>query len=271
MYFTDKIVRLPMPFQLRAALYWMTNILLGKKRFIRAKTDLAKSVCRDLQINGYAVIDSLVDIEVGNILSQLEGCFLEEERTDTTDTGDHIGAPSGITYVNISDLLKKESVISFCEHPLLLDIADQYLGCRSKIAGVASWRSRFVGDRSANAQLFHRDLDALKWLKVFIYLTDVTDQNGPHVYVKKTHKLNKFLSFRRIWDDEIVSSGLEEVHIKGLKGTVIVADSFGLHKGLAPKEGHRAILQVTYCRDRLFMTEYPKNSQLTGPRWKFFN
>ena len=41
---------------------------------------------------------------------------------------------------------------------------------------------------SEAAQMFHFDLDRIKWLKFFIYLTDVKINSGPHVYVSGTHK-----------------------------------------------------------------------------------
>ena len=42
---------------------------------------------------------------------------------------------------------------------------------------------------SFSAQDFHFDLDSIKFLKVFIYLKDVTENKGPHVYVEGSHKL----------------------------------------------------------------------------------
>ena len=267
----DKAIRSPMPWQMRDGVYQATN-LLSVARFFKSKAEArVLFLTNQIRDDGYVVIDNIPEIDADTLFEDIKKFYTHEELVEGSEIYQKDGEPAGITYAGFEDLINIRGVIDFCEHPLLLGVADEYLGCKSKIAGISSWKTKFVRNKASNAQQFHRDIDALKWLKVFIYLTDVNDWNGPHVYVKKTHKLNKFLSFRRILDDEIVLSGLEEVCLKGLKGTVIVADSFGLHKGLAPKEGHRAILQVTYCRDRLFMTVYPKNSQLTGPRWKFFN
>ena len=267
----DKTIRLPMPWQLRDAVYQVTNLLSGARYFKSKAEDRVLFLSNQIKDDGYVVIDNIPEIDADTLFEDIKKFYTNEELIESSGINQKDGELAGITYAGFEDLIDIRGVIDFCEHPLLLGVADEYLGCKSKIAGISSWKTKFLRNKASNAQQFHRDIDALKWLKVFVYLTDVDDHNGPHVYVEKTHKLNRFISFRRIKDDEIVSSGLEEEHIKGLKGTVIVADSFGLHKGLAPKEGYRAILQVTYCRDRLFMMAYPKNSQLTGPRWKFFN
>lgn len=256
---------------MRDALYQLTNLLSVERCFKSEAENRVLFLSNKIKHEGYVVIDNIPEIDADRLFEDIKRFYTNEELIESSGITQKEGELSGITYADFEDLIDIRGVIDFCEHPLLLGVADEYLGCKSKIAGLTSWKTKFLRDEASNAQQFHRDIDALKWLKVFVYLTDVDEHNGPHVYVKKTHKINRFISFRRIKDDEIASSGLEEVHIKGPKGTVIIADSFGLHKGLAPKEGHRAILQVTYCRDRLFMMAYPNKPQLTGPRWNFFN
>ena len=48
---------------------------------------------------------------------------------------------------------------------------------------------------SKNAQLFHRDFDNEKWIKVFVYLNDIEIQNGPHCFVKGSQNkiINKYI------------------------------------------------------------------------------
>ena len=35
--------------------------------------------------------------------------------------------------------------------------------------------------------MFHQDKEFAKFFKVFVYLTDVTEGNGPHVFVEGSH------------------------------------------------------------------------------------
>jgi len=104
--------------------------------------------------------------------------------------------------------------------------------------GVASWwmfqtDSKFA---SLNAQAFHADRERLSFLKFFFYLTDIGEDTGPHVYADKTH-IKRPLSLRgdrRYSDLELESNGIHSTPILGAAGTVIVANTQGLHKGVPP-------------------------------------
>jgi hypothetical protein len=93
-------------------------------------------------------------------------------------------------------------------------------------------------------------------LKLFVYITDVEPENGPHVYVRGTHKpairsAEEFRSrgYKRIEDAEIVARfGTNAlVEITGKRGTVFMADTRGFHKGKVPQGGDRLIVQLLYC------------------------
>jgi hypothetical protein len=102
-------------------------------------------------------------------------------------------------------------------------------------------------------QLFHFDLDRIKFLKIFIYITDVDTKNGPHCYVSGTNKIfskKKFMprGYKRIPDSEI-KANFEEYRIKkicGDKGTVVFADTSCFHKGEPIIEKNRLILELEY-------------------------
>jgi hypothetical protein len=90
----------------------------------------------------------------------------------------------------------------------------------------------------------------------FIYLTDVSSDSGPHVFVKGSHRLRQekarqLLSrgYQRINDDDIAAVyGRDNVvEITGAKGTVLVVDTIGFHKGKAPTKGYRLLAQLEYA------------------------
>jgi hypothetical protein len=143
--------------------------------------------------------------------------------------------------------------------PLFLNLSQAYFGAASALKQANLWWSVAldgVPDTNA-AQLFHFDFDpAPIWLKVFFYLTDVTPETGPHVFVKGSHKLRQqktreLLSrgYERISDDDIVAVYGHEniVEINGAKGTVLVVDTMGFHKGKAPTAGYRLLAQLEYA------------------------
>src|SRR5262249_17795234 len=63
------------------------------------------------------------------------------------------------------------------------------LGCRPTLSYLRAWWSVPTADgKPREAENFHRDVDDLAFIKLFIYLTDVDDASGPHVYVQGSHK-----------------------------------------------------------------------------------
>lgn len=86
-------------------------------------------------------------------------------------------------------LMRSRAVQEIVFDPCLYRFASAYLKCTPVIDLVAMWWHTNAHDEpDANAaQLFHFDMDRPKWLKIFIYLTDVTSRNGPHTFVEGTH------------------------------------------------------------------------------------
>ncbi len=120
---------------------------------------------------------------------------------------------------------------------------------------------------SAAAQYYHFDLDRHAFLKMFIYLTDVTTDNGPHWFVKRSHK-NKPKGL--LVDDRISDAAIREhfpnediVEITGLAGTVFVEDTRGYHKGSPVVTGERLAMEVQLS-DSLFGAPYTKHDVQQG-------
>tara|TARA_B100000959_G_C14935159_1_gene605426 strand:- start:705 stop:1643 length:939 start_codon:yes stop_codon:yes gene_type:complete len=105
-------------------------------------------------------------------------------------------------------------------------------------------------EKKDNAQYFHYDCDYKKFLKIFIYLTDVDVNSGPHVFIPFSHtkKKLKHLCAERL-DDEIIDQNYKEngkeIFI-GEKGAIIFEDTFGFHKGVTPINKSRALLILEY-------------------------
>lgn len=110
-------------------------------------------------------------------------------------------------------------------------------------------KNKNTGDSEA-AQLFHFDMDKPKWLKFLIYVNDVDLSNGPHSFVKFSHR-NFGIPFKfrsrgyvRLNDEELFSSNLQPSVITGKAGTAIIEDTRGLHKGTKLISGHRILLNI---------------------------
>jgi hypothetical protein len=157
------------------------------------------------------------------------------------------------------DSLADPAVQAVLADDSFLRIAETYLQTSAIIGGIDTWWSAPYGNgpSSQAAQLFHFDFDAPpRWLKLFIYVTPVGLENGPHVFVKGSHRAQlpgaiEIVSrgYARIPDSDIVQAFGEEapVEITGPRGTVFLADTRGFHKGKHPTGGDRLICQMIYC------------------------
>ena len=71
--------------------------------------------------------------------------------------------------------------------PGILRLVSGYLGCKPTISSLGVRWSLPAAARPEATQLFHRDPDDWRFLKLFVYLTDVGPEAGPHVYVRGSH------------------------------------------------------------------------------------
>jgi hypothetical protein len=150
----------------------------------------------------------------------------------------------------------------------ILSVAQAYLSTPPILDIVTMWWSSAFARKASEeaAQLYHFDMDRIKWLKFFFYLTDVTSETGPHCYVAKSHKrkgqprdlLKR--GYARISDEDIERHyPLQSIReIAGPQGTMFVADTRGFHKGKPPEAGDRLVLQFEFCNN-LFGGAYSKS------------
>jgi tetratricopeptide (TPR) repeat protein len=157
-------------------------------------------------------------------------------------------------YIDESKMLNQAVFQRFAGDPLLLAITQAYLGVEPKLNELTCWWSTVFSRNPSSdmAQLYHADLSHMKWLNFYIYITDVTEDTGPHSFVRGSHKPDnegKELRRRgvvRVSDEEICNAYGQErvVNVIGRRGTAFIADTRAFHKGCRPLAGHRLILQM---------------------------
>ena len=80
----------------------------------------------------------------------------------------------------MTDLLKCKAVTDIASNPLIIDFVSNYLGCLPTCYGINCMLSN--GSSGHGTTRRHRDSDDFKFLSLFVYLDNVTLQNGQHVY-----------------------------------------------------------------------------------------
>ncbi len=207
--------------------------------------------------NGYYVWNErLSDDLVDSIKAHMDAGPADPRGDAVRDIGPGAPAPTAPTWwMQPRYTIQSEPVQQLLHEQNLISSAAAYLGSDPVLASMIMWTSfAWPLADSTSAQLFHYDLDRSNFIKMFVYLTDVDDTNGPHVYVPNSHhsKPKELLSGERITDARVREHFPESTWqtITGKKGTVFFADTQGFHKGARVEAGSRTILQFNLASDR---------------------
>ena len=228
-----------------------------------------KEILQNLDTKGYYDKLKLPKSSVEKLIDEIndKNCFVDSKGLYKDD----METSNNLKFQNLGDISKitKEKKIEHCvikfknnstflnEIALsknLINIVSSYLNSENITCKIQCFISNpFLSskeERKKNAQFFHYDCDYKKFLKIFIYLCDVDDNNGPHVFIENTHKNKKLkhILAERIDDKEVLESYGKNTQKKFLKdtGTLIIEDTFGLHKGETPKKESRHMLVIEY-------------------------
>ena len=212
-------------------------------------------IAEEIKKNGFYLFDKLIDEKICNELIKVglnSKCVLMPNPSGEENQIVDINNPKAIKYqIREVDLLKSKQSISLLLDEGFLGIAQKYLDTIPILDFVTMWWS-FPSNIPSNevAQMYHCDMDRFKFLKFFIYLTDVTPENGPHCYVKASHKVlpKPLRKDRRYNDSEIESLYPKEniIEFIGRKGSLIAIDTRGLHKGKHLNKRNRLLFQLEY-------------------------
>lgn len=140
----------------------------------------------------------------------------------------------------------RDIFVRFALQPEVLRIANGYFGMLTKLRYYNAWHNIPMQGPPRESQLWHRDPEDRNVLKIFVYLTDVYEGAGPLSYAPGTHVrgiLKAVPESRLIREgstnvrrssDEQMSAVVPKkrwITAMGPKGTVVLADTKGYHKG----------------------------------------
>lgn len=230
----------------------------------------AAGIARDLLTQGISVASSSRFLsEAGaRALAEASSGIVDLSRTDEVQA---IVAARHTTHG------KKEFLVNLVRaqgrlpatHPLLavaldvklLEIVASYLGLWPCLHSVAAWLNYPTDSAAETSQLWHRDPEDLTIIKVFIYLQEVGDEQGPFTYIPKTHPFGSLAPqalacrAKRIDDERMRRFFAPERWqvCTGPAGTMILADTVGFHRGGKPATGTRLLVTFTYTSGTPFV------------------
>jgi hypothetical protein len=234
------------------------NGLLGK--YSSAELDRAAS---KLKSEGYFVFESVISPEMCQTILEESGKI--PGKTRIMDNGNGVveekffnrSAPTSVRFdYSGSNLISNKTLQRIVFDESILSFAQRYLGVAPILDLVGMWWHTTYAkspDKQA-AQWFHFDMDHLKWIKFFFYITDVDENTGPHTFVARSHKgfgipfKLRSKGYVRLTDEEVAASYTAELFKEfiGKRGTLIVEDTRGLHKGKHCISGDRLLFQLEF-------------------------
>ena len=187
-------------------------------------------------------------------------CYGNAERSRLLDRGPCGGLiPADAVVGDYLDGIADCDVIRLLwQDPRILAIAGASLGTRPLPLRSRLWWS-FRADRATpemravhSQDCFHFDIDDWRAIKFFFYMTDVGPENGPHIYVRKSHRnrpvRDQLSPFKSRSSDRITAKyGRDNLAVmQGPAGTAFVEDPYGFHTGTAVTGASRLILEIEY-------------------------
>lgn len=163
-----------------------------------------------------------------------------------------------LAHYTYEQLMNCPHLLKIANDPNILAMMGESLGCKPTISSINIWWSLAGRAKALDAELFHRDVDDLRFYKLFIYLTDVDEGAGPHVFVKGSQNEDKLLPIRRYQDEEVERAfGKDRIMtITGQAGSAFLENTFGFHKGTLCKDKNRLLFQVQYSVMPIFANPY---------------
>jgi hypothetical protein len=218
-----------------------------------------------LNADGYAILDTKFDPQIVQELATYFAsapCTLTSDQELNMDPEDRVVVdfenPLAVKYsVDTNAVLMNATVRKMLLDRGLLQVAQEYLGSTPIVDIVTAWYSFPSANPSHEAaQLFHFDLDRVRWLKVFLLLTDQTIETGAHVYIPGTQRDGGISSgllakgYARLEDPEVEAFYPKETwkSMVAPAGSILLEDTRGLHKGISLQRDHRLMLQFEYTQ-----------------------
>ncbi len=152
-----------------------------------------------------------------------------------------------------------KGIRTFAEDPRLLNAAQTVLGDNAgsafTLAGIINYREGNLG----SGEGWHRD-NFFDQFKAIVYLTDVTEENGPFEYITCSHLVRQMFSDHNGYGVPLDTARIEEAAVRRLiaaqpdrhriltasAGTLVLADTTGIHRGMPLTGGERCALTNYY-------------------------
>lgn len=261
------VQRLATPYWLRAGLSRLIARFLAARHPSLVSNDAGRGgLARDLRSNGLVSLPSLVTPEwADKVLAYLQG--KEVVVQGRAVPLDRVSPEVTIADYSLITVLSCPLIMALINDPEVLSLASAYLGCCPTLSSVGLRWSFPSRSPVSDVQRFHRDPDDWRFVKLFVYLTDVDENSGPHIYVQGSHRSDLRVRARP-YDLSYIERkyGPDSARMMlGQKGTAFMADTMGIHMGKPPVERPRLMLIAQYSLLPVYAFKYRPLAMLPRP------
>lgn len=241
---------------------FLTRIISKTKpKYTFTLSEEEHSIVNQIKKNGYCCLERTLDpttiLKLTEIANSTPSRFVDTtkkgiEYSDEKVVINHDAIISPRYQFDTNDLLKHSEINDIITDEFYLRIANEYLNTKPILDIVTSWWSFPFGNKGTSqaAQMYHFDMDRIKFIKFFFYLTDVTTSTGPHCYIEGSHtRLAKnTLKDGRYSDEELLNhfDASDFKELSGKKGSIIAVDTRGFHKGKPLETDKRLLFQIQF-------------------------
>lgn len=214
--------------------------------------DLAKRAI-ELRDQGFTNIDALITPQQ---IVDMRGYFEHQKCFDPErlhlgvfSAPNEVPAETHVAFFDNEQVIRAPHALAIANDPRVIAITGAILNAKPTVSVMTAWWSTPTPEGTPEqAERFHRDVDDWRFIKLFVYLTDVDNSAGPHMFAAGSHKINALMKIGRYADEEVENAiGKQNiVRFCGRAGTAFLENTFGLHKGLPPQSTPRLVFQVLY-------------------------
>lgn len=212
-----------------------------------------KRVVHDLDQNGIAITSVTELLEEDSVFRELSWAVEElqakktsilNEKSQKAIYSEAIGEKTfNLELLGSRPELDLQSVYArFALQPRILQVANGYFRMYTRLRYYNVWHTFASHAKARESQLWHRDREDRFILKMFVYLSDVSDGAGPLTYAAGSHLKGDFCDEPKYFLEGDVKRSTDEqmaavipaerwVRATGKRTTIVFADTRGYHKG----------------------------------------
>ena len=224
--------------------------------------------------DGFALFPSSTFESSKSAVMQAEDIFnLNSKNLDSNSFG-----KSYLREISLEGYLKENSpIMNFALDPQILSMVSNYLGTLPILREVRMMYSPNEGKVEGGSQFFHVDKEYPRMMKVFLFITPSTIEDGPLTALPASksetvwNKIGRFKSIHRVKDEQVFSTFSENdtTSIVGEKGAVGFLDvARCLHFGSRPNPNSKPRLILWFVYHHYCGDVFPF-SIMAGKRFNF--